>query len=63
MKKKTSSLIYLIAGIGVAALLYYGWTIYQRHTADDAARASFSATPIPGSPNFLDATPQPPPQP
>jgi hypothetical protein len=63
MKKTTNPLIYMLAVIGVAALLYGGWTVYQRHVADEAARASFSASPIPGSPDFLGAKPEPPPQP
>ncbi len=63
MKKTKNASIYFLAGIGIAALLYGGWTIYQRHVADEAARASFSASPAPGSPDFLGAKPQPPPQP
>ena len=63
MKKTTNPLIYVLAGVGLAALLYGVWTIYERHVADEAERASFSASPIPGSPDFLGAKPQPPPQP
>jgi hypothetical protein len=63
MKQTTNPLIYVLAFFGVAALLYGGWTVYERHVADEAARASFSASPIPGSPDFLGAKPQPPPQP
>jgi hypothetical protein len=63
MKKATNPLIYVLAGVGLAVLIYGGWTIYQRHVSDETARASFSASPIPGSPDFLGAKPQPPPQP
>lgn len=63
MKKTTNPLLYFLAGIAAAALLYGGWTLYQRHVADEAARASFSASPAPGSPDFLGAKPEPPPQP
>jgi len=63
VKKTRNPLIYFLASIGVAALIYAGWTIYQRRVAEEAARASFSASPVPGSPDFLGAKPQPPPQP
>jgi hypothetical protein len=63
VKKTKNPLIYFLAGIGVAALLYKGWTIYQRHVAEEEGRASFSASPAPGTPDFLGAKPQPPPQP
>ena len=64
MKKATNPLIYLLAGVGIAALIYGGWTIYQRHVSDETADARLSsATPVPGIPDFLGAKPQPPPQP
>jgi len=63
MKDTRNRLIYLLAGIGIAALLYAGWTFYQEHAAQEQNRAFFSATPQPGIPDILHASPSPPPQP
>ena len=42
MKKATEPIDLCVAGIGIAALLYGGWTIYQRHVAErDSARVLF----------------------
>lgn len=60
-KQIKNPLIYLLAGIGIAAVLYGGWTIYQRYRAEQHARQYLSA-PVPsGLPNPLFGTPAPPP--
>ncbi len=56
-------LLYLLAGIGVAALVYGGWSIYQRYAAEQYQRSFFSAPASSGLPNPLGATPGPPPPP
>jgi hypothetical protein len=54
-------LIYILAGIGIAAMFYVAWTLYQRHAAQESAREYLSA-PVPsGLPNPLFGTPGPPP--
>jgi hypothetical protein len=63
MKSIKKSLIYAFAIIGVLAVIYGGWTFYQRKVAEDERRAFFSATPAPGTPDFMHAKPHPPPQP
>ena len=63
MKETRSRLIYLLAGIGIAALLYGAWIAYQQRAAQQQTRAFFSATPQPGIPDILHAPPSPPPQP
>jgi hypothetical protein len=60
-KQTKNPLIYLLAGIGIAAVIYGGWTIYQRHLAEQRTRQYLSA-PVPsGLPNPLFGTPGPPP--
>jgi hypothetical protein len=65
MKKNESKspLIYLFAGIGMAALLYYGWTLYQQRTTEEQTRKLLSAPAPSGIPDILNATPGPPPPP
>jgi hypothetical protein len=65
MKQKNDKnpLIYVLAGIGMAALLYGGWTIYERYVVEEETRAVLSAPPPSGLPDILHATPGPPPPP
>jgi hypothetical protein len=63
MKKIKSPLVYALAFIGLGALLYGAWTIYQNHVAEEQARAFLSAPASPGLPDPLHAKPEPPPQP
>lgn len=63
MKETRMRFIYLLAGVGIAALLYVAWTIYQQRAAQEQSHAFFSATPQPGIPDILHAPPSPPPQP
>jgi hypothetical protein len=50
--------------VGVCALLYGVWHLYQGRVAEEEDRQSFTAPPPSGLPNFLNATPgAPPPQP
>lgn len=63
MKTLRDSLIYVFAIIGILAVIYGGWALYQRHVVEEEKRAFFSATPAPGTPDFMHAKPHPPPQP
>jgi hypothetical protein len=56
-------LIYLLAGIGIATLLYGGWTFYQRRIAEQQTRQLLLAPAPSGIPDILNATPGPPPPP
>jgi len=60
MKSKMDLLIYLFAAIGLCAVVYGGWHIYQEHVALEQQRAFFGSPPssIPGMPDaFHDAPP------
>jgi hypothetical protein len=60
-KHTNNPLIYILAGVGIAAVIYCGWTIYQRYLAEQRAHQYLSA-PVPsGLPNPLFETPGPPP--
>jgi predicted negative regulator of RcsB-dependent stress response len=59
---KHNPLILALAIIGAFAVIYVGWTFYQRETAEEQRRAFFSATPAPGMPDLSKPEP-PPPQP
>jgi len=55
------SIIYFLAGIGMTALLYGAWVLYEQHAANEEARHYLTA-PVPsGLPNPLFGTPVPPP--
>jgi hypothetical protein len=59
--KKQNPLVLVFAIIGVFALIYACWILYQHQVAEDQRREFFSATPGPGMPDILHATPGPPP--
>jgi hypothetical protein len=63
MNDTKNALIYALAIIGVCALLYGGWTIYQHYAAQEEAGEFFSAPSPLGLPDPLHAKPHPPPQP
>jgi len=55
-------LILLFAVIGVCAVIYGGWHLYQKHVANEQAKAAFTAPPATGVPDMYYNAP-PPPQP
>jgi hypothetical protein len=57
---KHNPFILALAIIGVFAVIYVGWTLYQRETAEEQRRAFFSATPAPGIPDLSKPEPLPP---
>jgi hypothetical protein len=59
---KHNPLILALAIIVAFAVIYVGWTFYQRETAEEQRRAFFSAPPAPGVPDLSKPEP-PPPQP
>jgi hypothetical protein len=62
VRKIPNSLIYAFAIIGVCAVIYAGWTIYERQVAQKETQGAFSA-PVPtGLPDIFRDAP-PPPQP
>jgi hypothetical protein len=61
VKKIPNSLVYAFAIIGVCAVIYAGWTVYQRQVAPETRRPLSAPVP-PGLPNIFRNAP-PPPQP
>ncbi len=62
-RKRQNPLVLALAIVGICALIYVGWMFYERQAAEEQRRAFFSATPAPGMPDILHATPEsPPPQ-
>jgi hypothetical protein len=54
----------VFALVGVCAVLYGLWHLYQGRVAEEEHHQAFTAPPPSGLPNFLNATPgAPPPQP
>jgi hypothetical protein len=64
MKSSNNRLILLFAIIGVCAVLYVGWRIYQEQVAQDQKRNFFAApaSSASGAPDAFHNAP-PPPQP
>jgi hypothetical protein len=61
--KEQSPIVLALAIIGVGALLYGGWIIHQRQTAEQEAQTFFGApAQIPGVADALKSKPKPPPQ-
>jgi hypothetical protein len=60
--RKHNPLIIALAIIGLFAVIYVGWTFYQKETAEEQRHAFFSSTPAPGMPDLSKPEP-PPPQP
>jgi hypothetical protein len=61
--KHQNPIILALAIIGVLAILYGAWTLYQQHAAEEYQRWFFSAPPPSGVPNPLQTNSAPPPQP
>jgi hypothetical protein len=59
MKMNTTKnpLILVFAIIGVCAVLYGAWQLYQRHVTENEARCRFSAPISSGVPDLLHASP------
>ncbi len=62
MKKSRNPLVFAFAIIAVCVLVYASWNLYQRHEANEQAKAAFSAPPAKGIPDMYHNAP-PPPQP
>jgi len=62
MKNIKTPLILVFAFIGVCTVIYGGWYFYQRHAANEQAKAAFTAPPAKGVPDMFHNAP-PPPQP
>jgi hypothetical protein len=62
MKDIKNPLIIVFAIVGVWAVIYGGWYMYQRHVAGAQSKAGFTAPPASGVPDMYHNAP-PPPQP
>ncbi len=64
MKASKNPVLVVLALVGLCAILYGVWNLYQRQVSREKHHQKFSAPVPPGLPNFLNATPgAPPPQP
>jgi len=63
VKDIKNPLIFAFAVIGVLAVLYGAWHLYQKQVAESQHREIFAAPASSGAPDFLHAPPSPPPQP
>jgi hypothetical protein len=64
MNKGRNPIVLILAIIGVCAVVYGIWHLYQGKAAEDQARSTLSAPAPSGYPDLLHATPgAPPPQP
>ncbi len=61
--KKQNPVIFSLALIGLFALLYAGWHFYEKQQAENEHARMFVAPASSGVPDFLHASPLPPPQP
>ncbi len=61
LKEKTP-IILALAIIGICAVLYGGWTIYQQHVAQEQEQAIRYGPPPPGIGGLNEPSKQPPPQ-
>ena len=62
MNSTKRRLILLFAIIGVCAVIYGGWHLYQQHVENEQAKAAFTTPPAKGVPDMYHNAP-PPPQP
>jgi P-type conjugative transfer protein TrbJ len=62
MRNTNNRLILAFAVIGVAAVIYGGWYLYEQHTVDEQAKSAFTAPSASGVPDMYHNAP-PPPQP
>jgi cytochrome c-type biogenesis protein CcmH/NrfG len=64
MSRRTNPIVVLLVLVGLCAVLYGLWHLYQRQAAQQQHERAFSEPAPSGVPNFLNATPgAPPPQP
>jgi len=61
MKGTKNRLLTLFAMIGVCAVIYGVWRVYERESAHERARAMFAAPASSGVPDVIHASPGPPP--
>ena len=57
MKTTKNPLLLAFGIIGICAVLYGAWHLYQQHTVDSEARARFAAPVSSGVPDLLHAAP------
>ena len=60
--KEQNPLILAFAIIGVCALLYGGWTLYQQHISRRNSARSFSSADMPDVADYSSPARKPPPQ-
>jgi hypothetical protein len=60
--KEQNPIILAFAIIGICALVYGGWMIYQRHVAEETEQAIIMGTPSTGFSGLNKPSTQPPPQ-
>jgi hypothetical protein len=63
MKQIKSPLVVAFAIIGVCAVIYFFWHLYQQHVDEERARAMMAAPPqVPGVSQLYKPSKKPPPQ-
>jgi hypothetical protein len=60
--RKYNPIVLALAIIGICAVLYGGWTLYQQHEAQEKEQAIIVGTPSPGFSGLNKPSTQPPPQ-
>lgn len=60
--KEQNPIVLALAIIGIIAILYGGWTVYQHHISEGMENAIRYGPPTAGVGKALKAKPQPPPQ-
>jgi hypothetical protein len=60
--KEQNPIVLAFAIMGICALVYGGWTIYQQHVAEEKEQAIIIGTPSPGFSGLNKPSTQPPPQ-
>jgi hypothetical protein len=61
--KKQNPVTLVLALIGLFTVLYAGWHLYEKQQTEDEHARIFAAPASSGVPDFLHASPLPPPQP
>jgi hypothetical protein len=61
MKASKNPLIAFVAVIGICAIIYSIWHMYERESLRARERAMFAAPAAPGVPDVIHASPGPPP--
>lgn len=61
--KEQNPIVLVLAIVGIFALLYGAWTVYQQHVVEEQERAIISGRPqVPGAAQMLKPSTKPPPQ-